>query len=126
VDIILRVHPPLASTGLLAGAITALGLLAASAWIAWRFGPTLLRLAGSCSWCASWACGSQGGYGYCLAFLVLGTLAWWAGTVWYAKRRGRWPSAASERLMTRALGRRCPLVSAQRPSDTAVGPVRRP
>lgn len=33
------------------------------------------RLTGRCSWWVAWACGSQGGYGYCVAFALLGTLA---------------------------------------------------
>ncbi len=97
----------------LPSAISLLGLLAAFAWIAWRFGPTLLRVVGWCSWWVAWATGSQGGYAYCAAFLVLGLFAWGAGTIWYARRRGRWPSALSERLLTRVLGRRTPLAAAE-------------
>jgi hypothetical protein len=91
------------------GTIGILGLLAASTWIAWRFGATLLRVAGFCSLWVAWACGSEGGYGYCVGFVVLGMIAWGAGTAWYAKRRGRWPSALSERLLTGLLGKRSPL-----------------
>jgi hypothetical protein len=118
-------HPALsvASHGPLAGLIGALGFLGAVAWVAWRFGPSLLRLTGLCSWCVAWACGSQAGYGYCLAFLVLGTLTWGAGTIWYAKRRGRWPSAISERLLARVLGGRSRL--AELPDDSAVVSLRR-
>src|ERR1035437_131368 len=32
-------------------------------------------------------------------------LAWGGGTVWYARRRGRWPSTLSARLFARLLGR---------------------
>jgi hypothetical protein len=96
---------PGADPGRFAGTVAALGMLAALAWLVWRFGPTLLRIAGFCSLWIAWACGSQGGYGYCAAFLVLGTLAWGGGTVWYATRRGRWPSALSGRLLTRVLGK---------------------
>jgi hypothetical protein len=99
---------PIASPGPLAGAISIVGLLAAFAWIGWRFGPILLRLGGLCSWWAAWACGSRGGYGYCVGFLVLGAVAWGAGTIWYAGRRGRWPSALSERVFTCLLGRGSP------------------
>jgi hypothetical protein len=120
-----HVPVPLASQGAPADAIGILGLLAVSAWITWRFGATLLRLTGFCSWCVGWACGSQGGYGYCLAFLALGILAWGAGTVWYAKRRGRWPSAISARLLTRVLDRRSPLTPTEAPNDSAVVPLRR-
>jgi hypothetical protein len=95
--------------GPLAGAISLLGLLGASVWIAWRFGPTLLRLTGFCSWCAAWACGSQGGYGYCVAFLLFGVVVWGSGTMWYARRRGCWPSRLSAKLFTRLLGRDNPL-----------------
>jgi hypothetical protein len=102
-----------AAPGPLADPISVLGLAAAFSWIAWRFGPTLLRLAGWCSWWVAWACGSQGGYAYAAAFLLLGALAWSAGTVWYAKRRGRWPSALSGRLLTRILGKRSPLAAAE-------------
>jgi hypothetical protein len=113
----------IASPGPLAGLISVFGLLAAFAWIAWRFGPILLRLGGWCSCWAAWACGSQGGYGYCVGFLVLGTVAWGTGTIWYASRRGRWPSRLSERLFTRLLGRRSPTVQTQLP--TVVIPPRR-
>jgi hypothetical protein len=114
------------SPGLPATAVTLTGSLATLTWLTWRFGPTLLRLAGFCSLWIAWACGSQGGYGYCLFFLALGTLAWGTGTVWYAKRRGRWPSAVSERLLTGVLGRRSPLAQNELPSDSAVVPLRRP
>ena len=97
--------------------IGVLGFLAVVAWIAWRFGPTLTRVTGWCSWWVAWACGSQGGYGYCVAFLLLGALAWGGGTIWYARRRGRWPSALSARLFARLLGRRNPL--------TQIAPCRR-
>jgi hypothetical protein len=95
---------PVASAGPLAGVICVVGLLSVVAWIAWRFGPTLARVSGWCSWCVAWACGSQGGYGYCAVFAVLGILAWGGGTVWYARRRGRWPSSLSAKLFTRLLG----------------------
>lgn len=101
-----HVFPPIAFAGLLAGVVGILGFLELVAWLAWRFGLTLLRVTGFCSFGVAWACGSQGGYGYCAAFLVLGALAWGAGTTWYAKRRGRWPSALSRRLLTRVLGKR--------------------
>lgn len=118
---------PLAVSGpLLSNGISVLGVLAALGWIVWRFGPTLTRLTGWCSWYVAWACGSQGGYGYCVAFLALGTLAWSVGTVWYARRHGRWPSAISERVLTRMLGRRSPFASAAPSSDSVVVPIRRP
>jgi hypothetical protein len=104
-----RVAVPLASPSPLAGLISVFGLLAAFAWIAWRFGPTLLRITGWSSWWIAWACGSQGGYGYCFAFCSLGTLAWGAGTVWFARRRGRWPSPFSRRLLEPLLGKHRPL-----------------
>jgi hypothetical protein len=99
-----RLATAIASTVPLATAISLVGLLAALTWLAWRFGPTLARLAGGCSWWVGWACGSQGGYGYCAALLVLGTFAWSGGTIWWARRRGRWPSTLSARLFTRLLG----------------------
>jgi hypothetical protein len=89
----------------MATAITILGVLATFAWLAWRFGPTLTRLTGWCSWVIAWAAGSQSAYRYCFAFAVLGTLAWGAGTLWYARRRGRWPSLLSARIFTRLLRR---------------------
>ena len=95
-------------TGPLASVISVLGLLAATAWVGWRF-PTLTRLAGRCFWVLAWACGSQGGHGYRAAFVVLGALTWGAGTIWYAKRRGRWPSMLSGRILSRALAPRSPL-----------------
>lgn len=94
-----------ASASLSASAIAVLGLLATFAWLAWRFGPTLLRLAGWCSCWVAWACGSQGGYVYAAALLVLGIVAWGAGTLWYARRRGRWPSPISVMLFARLLRR---------------------
>ena len=114
---------PIASPGPLAGAISVFGLLAAFAWIAWRFGPTLLRMAGWSWWWLAWACGSQGGYWYCLAFLALGTLSWSAGTAWYAKRRGCWPSPLSGRLLTPVLGKHSPLEEAE-PPTVALAPRR--
>lgn len=99
-------HPPVvAHHGLLACAISLLGVLAVFAWIVCRFGPTLLRVAGWAWWWVAWACGSERGCGYCAVFLVLGTVAWAAGTIWYTKRRGRWPSTLSARLFSRLLGR---------------------
>ncbi|MGA2321551.1 MAG: hypothetical protein ABSG95_12555 [Solirubrobacteraceae bacterium] len=111
---------PLASPGPLAGAIGVLGFLTMVAWIGWRFGPTLTRVTGWCSWWVAWACGSQGGYGYCAAFLVLGGLAWAGGTIWYARRRGRWPSAMSARLFARLLGRRNPVTHVEFPATVIV------
>ena len=107
---------PLGTAGPLAGVICVLGLLAAFAWVAWRFGPTLTRTAGWCSWWVAWACGGQGGYGYCAAFAVFGALAWGAGTLWYARRRGRWPSALSARLLTRLPADRARLPQAELPA----------
>ncbi|MGH2864213.1 MAG: hypothetical protein ACRDJX_03070 [Solirubrobacteraceae bacterium] len=83
--------------------ITIGGALVMFAWIAWRFGPTLTRLTGWCCWLLAWACGSQGGYGYCATLLLLGTLAWAAGTLWYARRWGRWPSRFSAKPFTSVL-----------------------
>ncbi len=107
---------PLAAAGPLAGVICVLGLVAVAGWVAWRFGPTLARVTGWCSWWVAWACGSQGGYGYCVAFLVLGAVAWGGGTVWYARRRGRWPSALSARLFARLLGGRNPVTQLELPA----------
>jgi hypothetical protein len=101
---------PIASPGPLADVIGVLGFLGVAAWLGWRLGPTLARVAGWCSWWVAWACGSQGGYGYSAVLLVLGTLAWGAGTIWYATRRGHWPSVFSAKLFTRLLRRRDPLM----------------
>jgi hypothetical protein len=118
---------PIAFVGPLARVISLVGFLAVVAWVAWRFGPTLSRLAGWCSWCVAWACGSQGGYGYCAAFLALGTLTWGVGTVWYANRRRRWPSPISGRLLTHVLGPRSPLAPTEAPTDRGdVVRLRRP
>src|SRR5271166_4511356 len=87
----------------LVAVICVLGFLAVAAWVGWRFGPTLARVTGWCSCWVAWACGSQGGYGCCVAFLLLSALAWGGGTVWYARRRGRWPSPLSAKLFTRLL-----------------------
>jgi hypothetical protein len=96
---------PLASSGAVASAIGLVGLLPGLAWFVWRFGPTLVRLTGFCSWCVAWACGTQGGYGYCVAFGLLGSLAWAGGTIWYEHRRGHWPSQLSVSLFARLLRR---------------------
>jgi hypothetical protein len=105
VDVCSCVALPVASPGPLAGAIGVLGVLSAVLWVGWRFGPTLTRLTGCCCWWVAWACGTQGGYAYCVVFLLLGTLAWGGGTVWYARRRGRWPSPLGAKLFARLLRR---------------------
>jgi hypothetical protein len=61
-------RPPVASPAPLAAAIGVLGFLTVVAWVAWRFGPTLLRISGWSWWWVAWASGSQRGYGYCVAF----------------------------------------------------------
>jgi hypothetical protein len=94
-----RGHP-----GVLASIVAVGGLVCLFAWVAWRFGPTLTRFCGLASWWAAWACGSQGGYGYMIFFLILGTASWSAGSIWYHARRGRWPSLLAQRLFTRLLG----------------------
>jgi hypothetical protein len=114
-----------ASPGPLAIVIGAIGLLAVLAWIVWRFGPTLLRVAGFCSLWVAWADGSQGGYAYCAAFLLLGAFAWGAGTHWYARRRGRWPSALSGQIMNRVLGGRSPLARNGAPPARIASPRHR-
>jgi hypothetical protein len=98
-------HVSIASAGPLANVICLAGFLGVAGYFFWRFGPTLARVTGWCSWWVAWACGSQGGYGYFAFFAVFGTLAWSAGTVWFARRRGYWPSRVSARLLTRVLGR---------------------
>ena len=120
-----RLVLPVASAGPLAGVISVLGFLAGVAWVGWRFGPTLTRVTGWCSWCVAWACGSQGGYGYCIAFLLFGALAWGGGTIWYARRRGRWPSALSARLFARLLGKRNPVTYVALPATVIVPRHRR-
>ena len=100
--------------------IGVIGFLAVFAWISWRFGPTLLRVAEWSAWWVAWACGSQGGYGYCVAFLVLGAVSWGGGTIWYANRRGRWPSAVSARLLARLLDMRNPVTYVEAPTAVSV------
>ena len=80
----------------------------------------LARVTGWCSWWVAWACGSQGGHGHCVAFLLLGALAWGGGTIWYARRRGYWPSALSARLFARLLGRRNPVTQVELPAVVIV------
>ena len=116
---------PIAATGPIAAVITALGFLAVVAWIAWRFGPTLARVSGWGSLWVAWACGSQGGYGYCAAFLIFGALAWSGGTLWWARRRCYWPSAVSARLFGRLLGERAALPHAALPAVVIVPRRRR-
>jgi hypothetical protein len=110
---------PVASPDPLANVISALGMPAVLAWVAWRFGPTLTRLAGWCLVWLAWACGSQGGYGCCAAFGLLGALVWAGGTIWYARRRGRWPSTLSAKLVARLPGERRPRGPVQLPSAVA-------
>jgi hypothetical protein len=90
-----------AHAGPLASLIALGGFACLFAWVAWRFGPTLLRFCGLASWWAGWACGSQGGYSYMVILVILGTLSWATGTIWYHARRGRWPSPLSQRIFTR-------------------------
>jgi hypothetical protein len=89
--------------GLLASIVAIGGLVCLFVWVAWRFGPTITRFCGIASWWAAWACGSQGGYDYMVVLLILGTGSWAFGTLWYAKRRGHWPSPLSQRIFTRTL-----------------------
>jgi len=116
---------PIASAGPLACVICVLGLLGAIAWIGWRFGPTLARVSGWCSWWVAWAFGSRSGYGYCVAFAAFGVLAWGTGTVWYVRRRGRWPSTLSARLFTRLLGERAQVGQIELPAVLVVPGRRR-
>ena len=96
------------SPGALASLVAVGGFVCLFAWVAWRFGPTLLRFCGIASWWAGWACGSQGGYGYMALLLILGTAVWSAGTVWYHARRGYWPSRLSQRIFSRATDTQTP------------------
>jgi hypothetical protein len=56
---------------------------------------------------------------------MLDALAWGGGTIWYAKRRGRWPSALSARLFARLLGRRNPVTRIALPAAVIVPRQRR-
>ena len=104
--------PPLAAATAAAGGSTVTewifgigGLLLVFAWIGWRFGPTIARYCGWAFWWIGCACGGEGGYAYAVFFLILGTASWATGTVWYARRRGYWPSLLSQRLFTHAARR---------------------
>jgi hypothetical protein len=66
-----------------------------------------------------------GGYAYCAAFALLGTLVCGAGTIWYARRRGYWPSGISASLFARLLGRRNPLTQVELPAVVIVPRRRR-
>lgn len=101
--LLMAVHRSAAHTDVLASIVAISGLVCVFVWVAWRFGPTLTRYCGIASWWAAWACGSQGGYGYMLLLLILGTGSWAVGTLWYVKRRGHWPSPLSQRIFTRTL-----------------------
>jgi hypothetical protein len=92
-------------SGALAKVVAILGLLAVLIWACYRFGPTIARVAGIAVWWTAWACGSQGAFAYMAALFVLGTVSWVAGTVWYARRRGHWPSPLSARLLGRRSAR---------------------
>ena len=92
------------------------GMLLVCAWVAWRFGPAIARYCGFAFWWIGWCCGLGGGVGYAVFFIAWGTLSWAGGTVWYAARRGYWPSLVSERIFTRALrSRRPPMRSPRSP-----------
>jgi hypothetical protein len=55
-----RVLVAIAPPGALGGLISAVGVLGVFARLAWRFGATLLRVTGWCSWWGAWACGQRG------------------------------------------------------------------
>ena len=79
------------------------GVLLAVAWTAWRFGPTIARYVGVAWWWIGWCCGIGGGYGYAIFFIASGTVSWSIGTVWFAARRGYWPSLLSRRMLAGVL-----------------------
>jgi hypothetical protein len=82
------------------------GVLLAVGWLLWRFGPTLARALGlAWSW-AGWMCALAGGYTYAVGLIAIGAITWGLGTLWYARRRGHWPSGLSARLFARLLGSR--------------------
>jgi hypothetical protein len=56
------------------------------------------------------------GYWCCAFLLVLGTLAWGAGTVWWARRSRRWHSSLSRHLFERTLGEHSRLEEAHLPT----------
>jgi hypothetical protein len=91
-----------------AGIIGFGGLALLFAWVAWRFGPSIARYSGAAFWWVGWCCGMGGGYAYAVFFVLWGTGSWAAGTVWYAARRGYWPSLISRRLFARLLRSRYP------------------
>jgi hypothetical protein len=100
-DLLVAADRGTAHTGVLASVIAIGGFVCLFAWVAWRFGPALMRFCGLASWWVGWACGSQGAYGYMVFFLIFGTAVWSVGTVWYYARRGYWPSRLSQRIFTR-------------------------
>ena len=106
---------PSRCTGAHAGLIGVLGFLAVAAWDGWRFGPNHVPTSQSVLVVGLGSVASAD-YGYCVAFLLLGALAWGGGTIWYAKRRGRWPSALSARLFARLLGKRNPVTHVELPA----------
>ncbi|HXA55401.1 MAG TPA: hypothetical protein VNV37_11070, partial [Solirubrobacteraceae bacterium] len=57
---------------------------------------------------------------YCAVFAVLGSAAWGGGTIWYARRRGRWPSVVSARLFEWVLGDCEPLRRRELPAVVVV------
>ena len=97
------VHRSAAHGDLFASIVAIGGLVCLFAWVAWRYGPTITRYCGIASWWAAWACGSQAGYDYMAVLLIVGTGSWAFGTLWYAKRRGHWPSPLSQRIFTLTL-----------------------
>jgi hypothetical protein len=100
---------PLAAAGPLAGAICVLGLVAVAGWGCVALRADVGARHGLVLVVGGVGVRQPGRLRYCVAFLVLGAAAWGGGTLWYARRRGRWPSALSARLFTRVLGSRSPL-----------------
>jgi hypothetical protein len=92
-----------AHSGVIAAVVALGGIVALFSWIVYRHGPALARAAGIGLWWVGWACGSQGAIGYMAGLVVIGTILWAGGTLWYAKRRGHWPSPISARLLDRYL-----------------------
>jgi hypothetical protein len=91
-------------SSVLAALVSIIGVLAVVACVVYRYGPTLCRITGIAWWWAAWACGSQGGFGYMVILLLLGSATWATGAIWHSKRTGYWPSRIAARVLDPLVG----------------------
>jgi hypothetical protein len=71
------------------------GLLVAAAWVAWRFGPAIVRASGMALCWIGFMVGIENAYGYAAFFIVMGVAAWRGGTAWHIRRHSSLPPSLS-------------------------------